>query len=100
MLSGLKEIIIILSVLAGLFIIPRIIRMKSGDQGTTSKKPPQASRKDSGFKRLAILLTGLWVVLAFVFLRPLSGNVMPFLAAGVLPMVVAWGIRWVVLGFK
>ncbi|MEE9367399.1 MAG: hypothetical protein V3V05_00895 [Pontiella sp.] len=74
--------------------------MKSIAKDPARDTSPTMDRKDNGLNRLAILLTGMWIALAFIFLSPLSGNVIPFLSAGVLPVALLWGIRWVVLGFN
>ncbi|VGO12692.1 hypothetical protein PDESU_01246 [Pontiella desulfatans] len=98
MLSGIKEIVIIACVLAGLFVLPRMMRRRDVARGGEKRHAPV--RRNRGLLRLGLLLSVLWVALAFVLLNPLSGNLLPFLGAGVLPVGLGWGIRWVVLGFR
>lgn len=98
MLSGIREIIIIGCVLIGLFLLPRLLRVR---KGSADAGPMGAAKKSNdGIMRLALLLTGLWIALALILLTPLEGGLLPFFAAGVLPVALGWGIRWVVLGFK
>jgi hypothetical protein len=97
MLSGIKEIVIVVCVLVGLFILPRFIRY-GGQKAESSQNKPV--RKNQGVLRIAVLLSSLWVAIAAILLNPLSGHMLPFLGAGVLPVALGWGIRWVVLGCK
>lgn len=97
MLSGIKEIVIVVCVLVGLFMLPRFIR-RGGQKAESGQSRP--SRKNQGLMRLAILFSGFWVAIAAVLLNPLSGQMLPFLGAGVLPVALGWGVRWVVLGFR
>jgi hypothetical protein len=99
MFTGIKELLIIVFVLLVLFLVPRMLRKRPAGQ---SKQPPAQDIKPSntGVMRLGLFLSVSWVVLAFILLNPFSGRWMPFVAGGLLPIVVGWGVRWVVLGFK
>ena len=99
MLSGIKEIVIIVLVLLALFLIPRFLR-RGGAPESRSSGSGAGMPKNRGLFRLGILLSVLWIALAFVLLNPMQGNAVPFLGAGVLPVGLAWGVRWVVLGFR
>jgi hypothetical protein len=99
MLSGIKEVVIVVCVLVGLFMLPRFIRL-GGSKSASGEGQKQPGRKIQGLMRIAILFSVLWVVGAAVLLNPSSGRILPFLGGGVLPVAMGWGIRWVVLGFK
>ncbi len=99
MLSGIKEIVIIIVVLVGLFMLPRLLRRGSVSR-TDHGNPTAINDSNRGVLRLAWLCSLLWVALAAVFLNPFAGNVLLFCGVGVLPVGLGWGIRWVVLGFK
>jgi hypothetical protein len=99
MLSGIKEILIIVIVLLALFFVPRLLRKRT----TGPSKMQQAQdikHSNAGLMRLGLFLSVSWIVLAFILLNPFSGSWMPFVAGGVLPVAIGWGIRWVALGFK
>ena len=100
MFTGVKEILVIVAVLLGLFLVPRLLGSRS--KASSSSPIPSSNGKQSktGMMRLALFISMLWIGVALVLLNPLSGNWMPFLAGGVFPVALAWGIRWVVLGFK
>lgn len=101
MFSGIKEIIMVGCVLAGLFIIPRLLRR--GDQDSKKIASNASSQKTSaqrGRMRLVILLSVAWIIGAALLLNPLKESVVPFLLIGVFPVLLGWGIRWVVQGFS
>ena len=56
----------------------------------------------SGWKRLALLISVIWIlgVLAFIFDEYHRFKPNYFLGSGVLPVVILWGIYWVMQGFK
>jgi len=99
MLSGLKEVVIVALVLLALFLIPRFIRTGKAP-GSKPTHLEASGRKHTGMLRLGILLSVLWIALAWILLNPQEGGAMLFLGAGVLPVGLAWGVRWVVLGFR
>jgi preprotein translocase subunit SecG len=100
MLSGIKEIVVVVLVLMGLFLLPRILRSSGASASRAAGGASGSGGTRSGMLRLAVLLSLLWVALAAVLLNPFSGSPLPFLGAGVVPVALGWGIRWVVLGFK
>ncbi len=99
MLSGIKEIVLVVMVLVALFMIPRFIRSGNAP-APSSKSSGSGDQNKTGMLRLAVLLSVLWIALAMILLNPIKGELLPFMGAGVLPVALAWGIRWVVLGFK
>lgn len=99
MLSGFKEVVIIALVLLALFLIPRFIRTGKA-AGSNPIQPEGSGRKNTGMLRLGILLSLLWIALALILLNPVERGTLPFLGAGVFPVGLAWGLRWVVLGFR
>ncbi|MDZ8117695.1 hypothetical protein [Pontiella agarivorans] len=99
MLSGIKEIAVIVIVLLALFLVPRMIRPKKNtDTGSAEKEG--ASRKNDGLTRLAVLISALWVTVAFLLWNPFTDGLSVFAVAGILPVAFGWGCRWVWLGFK
>jgi len=65
------------------------------------KVPPQPLMKRiSGRGRLAILASVIWLVATALWLQPWAGNQTLFVGIGAAPVVVGWGVWWVVSGFK
>jgi len=95
-MSGITEILLIVAILLGIFMLPRLM----------SRKPDQASQDRpgspplSGRMRFAILASLLWPVLAAFFLKPWNSHWIVFLYIAVGPVALIWGIYWVFSGFR
>jgi hypothetical protein len=99
MFSGLQEILLILLIVLAIVFLPRI---------TGRRQPPvatgQARRRTylklSGHQRLAILGSIVWLILAAVYFEPWHRDLPPYLYAGAGPVVLFWGVLWIVAGFR
>jgi hypothetical protein len=97
-LSGLTEILLILLIVVVLFFLPRMV---SRPATPVRKVPPQPLlKKISGRWRLAILASVIWLAGTALWLQPWSGNHNLFVAVGAAPVIVGWGVVWVMAGFK
>ena len=97
-MSGIQEILLIVLLILALLILPRIV---SSRRAPVASKPRRAVRIPlSGKFRLAILVSFLWLFVLsaiYVFWR---GQWLVFLYAGIGPLIAAWGLYWVVSGFR
>lgn len=97
-MSGIQEILLIILLILALLILPRIF---SSRRVTVVSKPARAGRLPlSGKFRLAILSSFLWLFALSAVYVPWRGQWLSFLYAGVGPLIVAWGLYWVVSGFR
>jgi hypothetical protein len=97
-LSGLTEILLILLIIVVLFFLPRMV---SRSAPAARKAPPRPLIKRlSGRLRLAILASLVWPAAAALWLKPWQGNPLLFIALGAAPVIVGWGIYWVLAGFR
>ena len=97
-MSGLTEILLILLIVVVLFFLPRMV---SRPASPVRKVPSQPlMKKMSGRWRLAILASVIWLAAMALWLRPWTGNQTLFVGIGAAPVVVGWGVWWVVSGFK
>jgi len=92
--TGIQEILILVIIVLAIFFVPRILDKGNG------KKPPKPALVVSGKMRLAITASVFWLLLAAAVLQPWNQNMVLFLYAGLGPVVSAWIINWVVLGFR
>ncbi len=61
-------------------------------------------KKHKGGTRAGALLSTLWIFAALVVTEPYGrygryGDITEFLLAGILPVIIYWGVLWVVNGF-
>jgi len=56
----------------------------------------------SGWKRLSLLLSAIWIfaIFAFIYKEHSHFKLGTFIACGILPIIVLWGMYWVIQGFK
>jgi hypothetical protein len=96
--SGIQEILLIVLLILALLILPRIFSSK---RTPVPARPTRVGRLPlSGKFRLAILISFLWLFVLSAVYVPWRGQWLAFLYAGVGPLIVAWGLFWVVSGFR
>ncbi len=97
-LSGIQEILLIVLLILALLILPRIF---SSRRAPVTSRPVRSGRlRLSGKMRLALLISFLWLFIFSAVYVPWRGQWLPFLYAGVGPLIAAWGIFWVINGFR
>ena len=98
MLSGVQEILLIIAILMAILFIPRMTgRYRS--QGINKPRPLFSRIHLSGRHRLALLASLLWPLGIAVYLEPWHSSVVTYLYYGLGPVVLCWGIWWVLAGF-
>ena len=95
-MPGFTETLIIAAIILGIVMLPRILR-----------RPPEPevrllnrSLKLNGWKRMAIVASGLWILFFALYLRPWANEADIFIYVGLGPVVLSWGIFWILLGFR
>jgi hypothetical protein len=99
MFSGIQELLILVIIILAIFFLPRIM---AKDQNQKASFPVLIAPvlRLSGRLRLAILISLLWLLLSAAYYQPWQASFLPFLYAGVGPLIAGWGTFWVILGFK
>jgi hypothetical protein len=97
-LSGLTEILLILLIIVALFFLPRMVSRSA--PAVRKAQPQPLLKKLSGRWRLAILASIVWLAATALWLQPWIGNQTLFVGIGAAPVIVGWGVWWVVSGFK
>lgn len=95
-MSGLMEILIIVAILLSIIILPRMLRKPPEPE----IRPINRSFKLSGWERMAILVSFLWLASSTFYLKPWNNSWHIFLYVGPGPIILFWGIYWVFQGFK
>ena len=92
-MPGSNELFIIIAIfIAIFFLLPRMKRhpSKKADRGFSI----------SGNLRLHILASIIWPAIFAAMLEPWKGDMLKFIYIGIAPVLVGWGIGWVMIGFK
>jgi hypothetical protein len=97
-LSGLTEILLILLIVVVLFFLPRMVSRPASPMRKVPAQP--LLKKMSGRWRLAILASVIWLAAMALWLQPWRGNQTLFVGVGAAPVIVGWGVVWVMAGFK
>ena len=95
-MSGLTEILVIVAIILGIFVLPG----RMGKRSAPVIIPRRKGLKLTGWKRLAILISLLWLAVFALYLKPWNNEWLIFLCAGAGPILLSWGIFWIFLGFK
>ncbi|MDM8515316.1 hypothetical protein QUF76_03895 [Desulfobacterales bacterium HSG16] len=95
-MSGLQEILIILVVGLALFYLP--VRKKNNTPSRMKVVGPAVLI--TGRTRLFVFLSVLWPAGAAFFLKPWQHDLLLFIYIGIGPIVLCWGLWWVIMGFK
>lgn len=91
----MQEIVVLIAIGLALFYIPRLRAGK-----TAAHRPPQTPPPLTGFMRLAIVITVLWVAGMALFLKPWEDDLLLYLSWGIAPPCIFWGLLWVYSGYK
>jgi hypothetical protein len=97
MFSGIQEILLILLIISGIFLVPRMMNPRPAPQKVVLRPP---ALKFSWTLRLALILSFLWPVACALYFKPWQQNVIPFVTLGIGPVVVGWSLKWVLAGMK
>ena len=91
---GLNEILIIIAIILGLLFVPRMLARRQPQQPATPRITV------TGKIRIALVASVIYPALAAVYFQPWHQDQIEFLYIGVGPVVLAWLVGWVYLGFK
>lgn len=96
MFSGIQEILVLVIIILGILILPRIF--------TRGQQERQAAARPavviSGKMRLAIAASVLWPAALAAFMQPWEKDFFHYIYLGVGPVALIWTIYWVVTGFR
>ncbi|MBN1904266.1 MAG: hypothetical protein JW927_04130 [Deltaproteobacteria bacterium] len=99
-MPSITEILIIIAIILAIFVLPK--RFKKSSEPVKKANFKQDSML-TGWQRMAILLSILWLSFLALFLKPWMNGLNEwyiYIYAGIGPVVLYWGIYWIYLGFK
>ena len=108
--SEMQEILVLVIVVLAVIFVPRLMPRKpastSGTQNriqSRAKLPDQGVEKSfvlTGWMRLVVVITFLWIAGCAVYFKPWEGGSLLFFCLTLGPTVVLWGGLWVWFGYK
>ncbi|MCP3943510.1 MAG: hypothetical protein GY710_18805 [Desulfobacteraceae bacterium] len=88
-MTGISEILVLILLIAGILILPRMFK----------PAPKQVQRKKykplSKSKRTGVVISILILIIAVIGLKPWNGNLILFICIGIIPIVLAWAVVWI-----
>lgn len=106
----MQEILVVAAIALAIFFLPRLMKRKSSTEAEQQPAPQPRFQSQSvnrvskirltGWVRLSILITFLWVSACAAFLKPWEGNKLIFIIISVGPVIIYWGCVWVWFGYK
>ena len=97
MFSGIQEILLILLIVLGIFLVPRMMKPRPTPPKVVLRRPVL---KFSWTLRLAIVMSVLWPLACAAYFKPWQQAVIPFTVIGIGPVLVGWSVHWVLAGMK
>ena len=94
-MPGINEIVLVVVIAVAIFFLARKSR-----RGPVMKPVFSFKEKMGGWKRLAIVASILWTILIGAYLEPWHNNALHFIYIGIIPVALAWGIAWVIEGYR
>ena len=93
-MSGFQEILVILLIILGILFLPRRISNRPEQSGADAKP------RLTGKIRAAVAVSVVYLALAAAWFQPWQGDLLPFVYAGLGPVILAGLAFWVYAGFK
>ncbi|MBW6486546.1 MAG: hypothetical protein K0B01_10405 [Syntrophobacterales bacterium] len=90
----MQEILLLIVIVLALFYIPR------QRAGKTATRAAAQLPVLTGWMRLAILVTILWLAGLAAIIEPWDTNLLLYLYTGIAPAFIFWGGVWVFSGYK
>lgn len=97
MFSGIQEVLLIVLIVLGIFLVPRMVKPRQLPQKVVLRRP---YLRFSWTFRLAIVMSIFWPLACAVYFKPWQQAVIPFTMIGIGPVVVGWSVNWVIAGMK
>ena len=95
-MPGFTETLIIIAIILAIIVLPK----RFGRKPEPVIKRIKKRIKLTGWTRIAILSSILWLAFSTLYLTPWNNGWTFYIYAGPGPVALFWGIFWIILGFK
>ena len=95
-MPGFTESLVIIAIILAIIVLPKRFAKKQEPVQRRKKRSP----KLTGWTRMAILLSMLWLSFLAFYLKPWNSDWLMFIYIGIGPVALYWGLFWTWLGFK
>lgn len=92
----MSQILVIVAIALAIFMLPRLAGKRSEQNG----KPSSIVPKMNGWTRLAVVASVVWTAALGFYVKPWQGHWPLFFYIAIGPLVLFWGIFWVLQGFR
>lgn len=97
-MTGISEVLVLILLIACILILPRMLKGVPAKKGMGS---PIKIKHLNPSKRLSIFASILYPVIVGLILTPWeNGSYIAYLTYGVLPVLIVWGLVWILAGKK
>ncbi len=91
-MTGISEILVLILLILCILIVPRMLNPAPAPG---NKKSRQSSRRLNMKLRAAIVLSLTVIVVSGLWIKPWQGEVVLFIALGILPVALCWALVWI-----
>ena len=95
-MSGLQEILIVVLIVLGIILLPRI----TGRPAAPTLAGNAKRLRINSLMRMALAISGLWLIGAIIYHRAWEEITMPFYLFGMGPVLLGWTVYWVWSGIN
>lgn len=99
-MPSITELLIIVAIILAIFVLPKRLNRKSEP---VRRGPDKQGSRLTGWQRMAILLSILWLSFLALYLKPWMIGMKEwyiYIYAAIAPVTIYWGIYWIYCGFK
>ncbi|WP_020588987.1 hypothetical protein [Desulfobacter curvatus] len=91
-MTGISEILVLILLILCILIVPRMITPKPSGK---KKKTRPSARGFTMKMRIAIVLSAAVLIISALWAKPWQGQILMFIASGVLPVALGWSLVWI-----
>ncbi len=95
-MTGVSEILVLVLLIACILIVPRLFKKEPVKKSSSAKKLKKLSSKI----RFGIVLTLVYPAAMALYLTPWNGNLVYYISFGIVPVLLAWAVVWIIAGKK